>query len=325
MSILYRFDRFKFRRQLYAMCSFDAGGGPFLEILGKFLREPPERQRRSVKELRRTNSVALERCAAARGNPMKLWLGMLDLVEYLDGMAHGRGRKALQAAEALVLVATEIAECVKRLSLTKPELFRHLARDCDEWPSTISFHPDWRKENKEVIDKIELGFDSPLRRQPKLTKFATKGIGQIYRAVTHAYSFRILEIVEVVQSYYYYMEEHRPGWALELNNKPSRSAYRGARRTKKGKCHCPRADVAIRQAGELEFLSRENVKDWFEAGWQLVLVLTNGEPEMLPDLGQLGEKRRAHLEIASERTRLSDVRGGIKRELRKVFLRRFGR
>lgn len=277
------------------------------------LVEPSSSKPPSVGQLAKDLKTMMD--PSAEGNPASFKRGIAYLCEILAVRAVD-GEEG--AATTLVDAATLFAVKVKELSLKQPELFRSLARQRCEWPSVISFHRDWELENEEIIKASELGAEHPLSKMKKISKRAARL--QQTRQVLHVTANRLVDLVEAT----------RQSLQRFVLPKESWSHKKGSRKTT--------LDDVERMAGKtlphwmvdasyLDALSKSNAKMWFNVGWVAIYDLMNERPEELPRLKEVGEYRRMRRKDAGggKGTRETNVREGVKIQLRKAFLTRFGK
>ncbi len=221
------------------------------------------------------------------------------------------------AISGLISAASYFASAIQELSLEKPVIFQQTAKSLDEWPSMISFHPDWKKDNDRIISTVHLGKTSPLRKQVRLTRF--KGAHQTSRLPVHVYCQRMVELVNGARAW----SQHK------------RSQRKKGRRERKSDLHVKPTDKEallwcewLKACSELPLLSARSAYKWFSAGWQGMRLLTERRPEELPDLREVGAFREFYRDAATNYSlgaRRSSVREGIKMRLKDAFMKRFGR
>lgn len=222
------------------------------------------------------------------------------------------------AAEALVDAAGILTAKVKEISLKRPELFRTIARQRCEWPSLISFHGDWKAENEEIIKSTELGTEHPMWNMKKISKRAAAL--QQNRQALHVFANRLADLVEATRRWLRRFVLPAASWSQ-----------------KAGLRKCALDDVQrlanedllpwMIDASHLGPLCKENALLWFNAGWEAFKDLTNGKPETLPRLADVGEYRSVRKKNADmgKGARQANIREGAKIQLRKAFLVRFGK
>ncbi|MGC3990159.1 MAG: hypothetical protein QM796_10855 [Chthoniobacteraceae bacterium] len=270
-----------------------------------------------------------------------------------DSVREGDGRPSVTSEEEagceLVAIALQLSKWVRELSLKKPHLFSQLAPESIEWPLSVAKHPDWQKDNDELLTKLKVGSNTALPHLQRLSKRNTAN--QIYRGSLHLLSEHLVEIVEAAREY-----GHQNSHAVEeakyvsvftdegvktVENSPQDNGQTGAPispvadvETHDGSTNKllppmevifaddPRIEVlnAYHMAMDLAPLSKDNVHDWFAVAWKWLLILTEDMPQDLELLDGVGgyQKHRHGKED-------SNVRNAIKDRLKIAFEKRFGK
>ena len=243
--------------------------------------------------------------ACASGNVDSLGRGLNSLARVL---VHHAEAGSEDASIELAWLALETTNAIKKISLKKPSRFRDIARNLEEWPSMISNHPDWRRENATIRKKIRLGSAISHPQRKRVTRFPT--LERPNRHVIHSYCYRLVELVEIVRAYYgrvssRFMLEGR-GDLDDLQIDPP----------------------AFQEAGKICDLTKKSAQTWFNVAWDLLMFLTESHPEKLPGLTEIGKYRRLHTLPAigepSLRIQATNIRDGVRHELQRAFLIRFG-
>lgn len=294
----------KFERRLENLVDLNGDAKAFFEKVQSYLNEKGGREGRSSAA---AVNFALAKDLAASSNFALVGDAGMHLVWGLEDLAAAGDRTA---GIELAKIATEAGVAIKALSMRKPAWFRAAAQHLEEWPGMISEHPDWKKDNKEIAEAIELGKHSPVYQRKRVTKRGSPK--SKHRQLVHDYCYRMVEVVEVCADYY--------------DNLRSRLATQGEPDLDESPLEPP----ALQQAAKLGPLTPQTAERWFDTAWALLVFISGERPERLPGLAAVGAYREDHWLPPGgwdppEGTRLSNVRDGIHDRLRRAFLIRFGK
>lgn len=297
-----------FKRTLRSMIEFSGGPEHVFSTIRTFLQSAYREEPLSTIEVQVLCRGAAELCRAE--TPSALRYAMKNIADVLRSMAV---QGDADARDALVRAAVHLADLVKECSLAEPERFKGLARKSLEWPTTISIHPDWTRDNEELTKELELGADSWIQTQVEYTKYAAPK--QPHRGIAHVYCYRLVELVEVLMEYRDYLDVE-----LSVAGRPIEEITLDP----------PRLDVAFKALASLRPLSADTAQQWFDLGWEVMMFVTENRPEDLPGLKAIGLPRENHNlgrkgDDPSEATRLWNIRDGIETALNSKFLLRFKR
>lgn len=280
------------------------------EVLEKLVRRPVI-ERAKMMELAPGSEIAFlesaqHYCASGRSDDAKwaaIWIA--------DALFFRALRKDTDAISAIVSAAAYFAGAVKELSLTKPRAFRAVAASRADWPSMISFHPDWTKENATIIKNIDLGSKSSLKKKVRISK--PQAQSQMSRIVVHIYCRRLVEIIDAARAW--------EGMILEEGGVTALSAVQLDAKAE------PWGHWVQRSAG-LPPLSAKTAPDWFTVGWLGLRLLARRQPETLPGLRDVGLFRERYKDAATggaPGARRASIREGIRTRLCAAFMKRYGR
>jgi|GEM_PF-6930322 len=267
----------------------------------------------SPKLLRTGILAALDLC---KGDNAAFKKGMRNLCDILSFRAADGGEEAV---DMLIEVATIFAGKVKELSLHRPDLLCQLAQTKGEWPSLISFHRDWQRENAKIIKEINLGAKHPLQHLRRITKFPAKRYHR--RIVLHVFSNRLADLVEATRRC---CERFVSRKRLRRRIPYSKADVEDPDMLVAGGVLVPQWMI---EADELRPLCKATAKEWFEIGWAALLQLTDGNPETLPDLKGVGfyREERSKGSRRSKSFKRANIREGMKTQLWKAYHARFAK
>lgn len=260
--------------------------------------------------LRQGNKLC--RSMEAESVPLGLW----SLIEGLYVLA-SNGNPTAQ--RTLVEVGVHAAQLVTELSSTRTDDMAIVAMDCEEWPATVSKHPDWKIRNERMINAIRLGA-ALLPRNPKISGEPSED--QPYRHILHIYSNRLIDVLTAAR-----------GWTRKINKVKSKSksgSERQGRHIGSGKPkQTPLGELEwLRNAADLAELDADCAMKWFEVGWQALKFLSDRNPQYLPGLANVGRYKTEYRGRRGRRTaaeQRADKNDGIKTRLKDIFEKRFGK
>jgi hypothetical protein len=261
-------------------------------------------------------------CGAAE--PDSVGAGLRLVLDGLHVLASHGDRDAIRA---LVDGATHAANTVKEIAASKPEMLRPIARSREEWPSTISLHPDWQQENKDIIASLEVGTQSRVAKQLKVTRLPTKGKDERRKRYRHLVPVLCERLVDIVDAARDWLNQRQAGMQRQgaLNRAEIGARRKSWRLTRE---ELENRSPWILQAGELGELNGETAIEWFRVGWDGLKALTK-KPHDLPfefmQMGAFEEKKKARKEQTSASKRRANRRHGLKPRHRDVFMKLFGR
>ena len=264
--------------------------------------------------------------------------GKKSSADYFSDKIHHVASRALQemvrlafkghegCAKKLHLILTSHVHHFDKLCHQNPKLFEPIARKTTYWPALISCLTDTKKRNEQLMEMLNLGHDSGINISGKQPSS---------------------DIPEVKAAYFLHgvMEVYRQGWLDQpaqakllraewrrINKSLGRPAnYRPPK--PKPIPTTPEWEEEFRLSGEshklakdLQPLTRQNYKQWFEASWPLFLSrykkdfekrkcfahYWQSEAFMEPDPSNPDKK---HL-ISSAR---GDIRHAIKKQIKQAF------
>ncbi len=231
-------------------------------------------------------SVLMMEKAAAFCRSMNPELVPLGAELMLNGLYALASNGYTLAQQTLLDLAIHASNLVKNLCLTHADDMRQFARGRYEWPSTISFHSDWQSENEKLIADIALGEDSPMKEKIEFKRVPAEA--QPYRHILFMYCQRLLDVVDAVRS-----------WAQELKYQPTAKRKNRGRRQIKSPTW---GEVSRQLRGTHDWVLKAvdlpefepgsaGAMQWLEVGWQGFEAVTQGHPESLPGLWDVGEFR----------------------------------
>jgi len=167
------------------------------------------------------------------------------------------------------------------LSIQAPTVVQKWARKNDMVPAMVGKNPAHRRALEILLESLQLGEESPLRITPKKGKKAPDiGITANHIAIT------LFEYIEDVRA---------------------------------GCIRLPMARALHQTLVNMPPFSASEAEIWAEAGWQIVLMCTNDQPESNEILKPLGGNVGKKAGLAQARTKAANVRAEIKQTLKESF------
>jgi len=198
-------------------------------------------------------------------------------------------------AAALGELSEMLGDAIQHLNDLPPEFVRQVSRHRMHWPVLAGQHPLQNKGVQRELAALQVGEATEWR------KHARWGVGWGGRMNTA--SKEAICLVGLLQA----------------------NAARGREVSKISKAdwqNWPRWAKACRT---LPPLAKDTADKWFAVGWQAILDETNGRPETIPALFEIGSHRAEHSKRTGQqnkttpRTAAANIREGIKERIRQAI------
>ncbi len=199
----------------------------------------------------------------------------------------------VEGLAALAEVATSATTTLSTLAVEQPALVSKVARSSFLWPFLKARKEPFGDNHKRIVKEIELGCDAP---------FSEAAISRI-----HSDKLSVKTAMPLLCRLETYRSKN-PAMERMLCDSGALPEWK---------------DRAMR----LEKFSEFSWQEWFEVGWCTLLADYNGHPENSPSLSKIGQYRANHSnsegaqKTVTEKTRISNIRDGIKDQLRKAVKR----